>query len=82
MKLFNKTILAIAIAAVALGTTGCSTLPDDYQFGDGTRAAIKTVNSIVQLKNDYCNTTDPAAKAAILLTIKSLDPTYTGLCAP
>jgi len=59
--------------------SGCETF-ENYEFGDGTRAATKAVSKIVELKESYCSETDTATRDALVETIRKADPDYSGVC--
>ncbi len=69
------------ILITCLLTTGCGTiLPENYKFGDGTKAAVKAASTIVSSKKAYCEETDPEARELLIKAIRLADPDYKGVC--
>ena len=52
----------------------------NYQFGDGTRAALSAASKIITLKRDYCSSDSDASRELLLSTIRLVDPDYNGVC--
>ena len=64
------------ILSVIVLLAGCA----NYQFGDGTRAALSAANKIITLKRDYCSGQSGESRELILATIRLIDHEYDGVC--
>lgn len=72
--------MRILISIIVILLSACSSLPEDYEFGDGTRAALDAASKIIKLKQNYCSADSEETRELILTTIKLADPDYKGLC--
>lgn len=73
-----KTLLLTCAQAVAL--VGCASTDDEpYQFGDVTQGGLDAFRT---QQANYCTTTSPVLRAALLTAIRSQVPGYpaSGLC--
>ena len=72
----KKLLAPLAVACM----TACAAL-ESYEFGDATRAALKTAEKVNALKAEYCSAPNGPSRELILETIRHLEPEYPGVCS-
>ncbi|MET4163739.1 hypothetical protein ABIE61_003605 [Marinobacterium sp. MBR-111] len=79
----RKSMMVLVVAGT-LAVSGCSAprLQDGYQPGDLTGMAVDETEEFMEMQDRYCSTSDPVARAILLMLIRSAVPTYPadGLC--
>lgn len=69
----------VLFSALLMGTlSGCA----NYQFGDVSKTAYQGAVGVSELRQSYCEESDPLVRKAILKLIKTSNPTYPlgGIC--